>query len=47
MFDIQIKILNELSNENIIFFYDVFINYIDVCLQSLRKYNSTCNIYFL
>tara|TARA_A100001388_G_C28744650_1_gene488753 strand:+ start:418 stop:1326 length:909 start_codon:yes stop_codon:yes gene_type:complete len=35
------------SNENIIFFYDSFpVNYIDVCLQSLRKYNSTCNIYF-
>tara|TARA_Y100000991_G_C21959723_1_gene343838 strand:+ start:273 stop:1181 length:909 start_codon:yes stop_codon:yes gene_type:complete len=35
------------NKENIIFFYDSFpVNYIKVCLQSLRKHNPTCNIFF-
>lgn len=38
----------KLGKENIIFFYNGFPNnYIDVCLQSLRKFNSKCNIFFL
>ncbi len=35
------------SKENIIFFYDSYpVNYIKVCLESLRKQNSRCNIFF-
>ena len=35
------------SKENIIFFYDSYpVNYIKVCLESLRKHNPKCNIIF-
>ena len=35
------------SKENIIFFYDSYpVNYIKVCLESLRKHNPKCNIFF-
>ena len=36
------------TKENIIFFYDGYPeNYIKVCLESLRKHNTRCNIFFL
>ena len=35
------------GSQNVIFFYDGLPNnYINVCLQSLRKYNQNCNIFF-
>ena len=35
------------SSENVVFFYDGLPkNYINVCLQSLRKYNPFCKIFF-
>ena len=35
------------SNQNIVFFFDGLPNnYINVCLQSLRKYNPLCKIFF-
>ena len=35
------------SSQNVIFFYDGLPNnYINVCLQSLRKYNPLCKIFF-
>ena len=35
------------TKENIIFFYDGYpVNYIEVCLESLRKNNPKCNIFF-
>ena len=34
------------SSENVVFFYDGLPkNYINVCLQSLRKYNPFCKIF--